>query len=294
VERIAVTGATGLVGRALVAALVADGHPVVALVRDPDRARDSVPGAAEYLAYQQEEPLAAAPAGCVVNLAGASLFRPFTGRRHLRKVTRQRVLGTRRLAEAGPAVLINASSVGVYGFGAPSDEPVDETTAPLPGPYTEGSLAWEAATAQAPPDTRVVLLRMGYVLSADGGGLPWQLRQARNGKVSYYAPGTQWQAWIHLTDVVAVIRAAIADQRWRGAYNVVAPQPVRARQFAETLARVAGAPPPRPAPALLARLFAGAGIVLGGRRVVPARLTRAGYEFVHTDLEAVLRVAGGW
>lgn len=301
VERIAVTGATGLVGRALVAALVERGHEVVALVRDPDRARDSVPGAAEYVAYEQESDgpweRTVASADCVVNLAGASLFRPFTGRRYLRKVTHQRVAGTRRLAAAlhsaaqPPAVLINASSVGVYGFGEHSDKPVDEQSAPLPGWYAEGSLAWEAATSQTPPSTRVVLLRMGYVLSADGGGLPYQLGQARKGKVSYFAPGTQWLPWIHLADVVNFVADAIVEPRWHGAYNLVAPQQVRSRQFAQTLAQVVGADPPRPAPAVLARLFVGAGadIVLGGRRVVPARLSRAGYEFLHPDLEGALR-----
>jgi uncharacterized protein len=297
VERIAVTGATGLVGRAVVAAMVERGHPVVALVRDPERARGSLPGAAGYVAYRQESDGAwtrtLASVDCVVNLAGASLFRPFTGRRYLRRVTHQRVAGTRRLAAAlGTAgVLINASSVGVYGFGRPSDEVVDEESAPLPGWYAEGSLAWEAATSHAPPSSRVVLLRMGYVLSADGGGLPYQLRQARKGKVSYFKPGTQWLPWIHLSDVVNVVADAIAQERWHGAYNVVAPQQVRSRQFAETLARVAGADPPRPAPAALARLFVGAGadIVLGGRRIVPARLGQAGYAFIHPDLEGALR-----
>jgi uncharacterized protein (TIGR01777 family) len=300
VERIAVTGATGLVGRALVTALLARGFAVVALVRDPDRARQSVPGAAEYVTYRQESDGAwartVASVDCVVNLAGASLFRPFTGRRYLRRVTHQRVAATRRLAAAlrsaaqPSPILINASSIGVYGFGQPSDEPVDEESAPLPGRYATGSLEWEAATSQAPPSTRVVLLRMGYVLSADGGGLPYQLRQARKGKVSYFAPGTQWLPWIHLADVVTFVTNAIVEQRWHGAYNLVAPQQVRSRQFAETLAQVVHADPPRPAPAVLARLFVGAGadIVLGGRRVVPARLSRAGYEFLHPDLEGAL------
>jgi uncharacterized protein (TIGR01777 family) len=301
VGRIAVTGATGLVGRALVAALVARGHPVVALVRDPDRARDSVPGAAGYVAYQQgSEGAWARTVGsvdCVVNLAGEPLFRPFTGRRYLRRVTHQRVTGTECLAAAvrsaarPPRLLISASSVGVYGFGRPSDEEVDEDTAPLPGWHAPESLAWEAAAARVAPSTRVVLPRMGYVLSADGGGLPWQLRQARKGRLSYFAPGTQWLPWIHLTDVVTFLVTAIVEQRWHGAYNLVAPEAVRSRQFAETLTQVVHADPPRPTPAVLARVFVGAGadIVLGGRRVVPARLSRAGYEFVHPDLRGALR-----
>ncbi len=223
VDRIAVTGATGLIGRALAAALVARGDELVVLARDPAHARDSVPGAAEYVPYQQESngawTRAFATADCVVNLAGASLFRPFTGCRYLRKVTQQRIDGTDRLATAlrsavrPPRVLINASSVGVYGFGPLSDEEVDEDTAPLPGYHAEGSLAWEAAASRVSPSARVVLLRMGYVLSADGGGLPYQLHQARQGKAAYFAPGTQWAAWVHLADVVNFAVAAIDEQR---------------------------------------------------------------------------------
>lgn len=301
-ERIAVTGATGLIGRAVVAALVARRHEVVVLARDPHRAREHVPGACDYVAYRQEQETAgdgtALPADVdhVVNLAGASLFRPFTGHGYLHKVTQQRIAGTERLVaalRAAPArarTLINASSIGVYGFGPPSDEEVDEGTPPLPGRYATGSAAWEAAAEAAGPQIRVVLLRMGYVLAADGGGLPYQLAQARKGKAAYFAPGTQWLPWIHRDDVVEFILRAVTEERWRGAYNLVAPQQVRSREFAETLSRVVGSAPPRKAPALLARVFVGAGadILLGGRRVVPARVSQAGYEFVHPVLEDAL------
>jgi uncharacterized protein (TIGR01777 family) len=304
VERVAVTGATGLVGRAVVAALVARRYEVVVLARDPHRARDTVPGAVDYVAYQQDQdvdddwPSQLDSIDHVVNLAGQPLFRPLTGRRHLRKATQQRIAGTERLVaamQAAPRVrtLVNASSVGVYGFGPPSDEEVDEDTAPLPGRYAEGSAAWEAAAAAASPQARVVLLRMGYILTADGGGLPWQLQEARKDKASYFAPGTQWLPWVHLDDVVQFVMSALAEDRWHGAYNVVAPQAVRSREFAHTLTQVVESAPPRQAPAVLARVFVGAGadILLGGRRVTPARLNRAGYEFRHPTLENAL--AGG-
>jgi uncharacterized protein (TIGR01777 family) len=301
-ERIAVIGATGLIGRAVVAALVAGRHEVAVLARDPSRAREHVPGAGGYVAYRQEEEItgdgAALLAGAdhVVNLAGASVFRPFTGRRYLHKVTQQRIAGTERLVaalRAAPArarTLISASSIGVYGFGAPSDEEVGETTPPLPGHYAEGSAEWEAAAEAAGPHTRVVLLRMGYVLAAEGG-LEYQLQQARKGKAAYFAPGTQWLPWIHVDDVVEFVLRAVTEEHWRGAYNLVAPQAVRSREFAETLARVVGSPPPRKSPAVLARMFVGAGadILLGGRRVVPARMSQAGYEFAYPRLEDALR-----
>lgn len=174
----------------MVTALLARRYEVVVLARDPRQARERVPGGIDYIAYRQEQHAAddwtsqLASVDHVVNLAGEPLFRPLTGRRYLRKATRQRIVGTERLvaamqAAARPRTLINASSVGVYGFGPPADEEVDEDTAPLPGRYATGSAAWEAAAAPAGPRARVVLLRMGYVLTADGGGLPWQLQEAR-------------------------------------------------------------------------------------------------------------------
>lgn len=300
-ETTAVTGATGLIGRAVVAALARPGHDVVVLTRDPDRAREHVPGAVDYVRFDLGSgggwETALADADHVVNLAGASVFRPFTGRRYLRRVTGQRIDGARciaaalRVAPARPRTLVNASSVGVYGFGPPTDALVDETTAPITGEAARGSLEWEAGASSAEPEARVVLMRLGFVLSADGGGLKWQLDAASKGKVSYFTPGTQWLPWVHLDDVVAFIVGALSEPEWRGAYNVVAPQQVRSREFACTLARITGTAPPRRSAALFARLFVGAGadIMLGGRRVVPRRLTTSGFAFAHPDLDEALR-----
>lgn len=298
---VAITGATGLLGRALAAALHERGDEVVALVRDPAGARKSVPGALDYVQYAHgvEGPWADAldEVDCVVNLAGEPLFRPFTGKRYLKKVTQERIDGTRMLAAAMSAakrparLMVNASSIGVYGFGRITGEAVDEASTPYPGVYAEGSLEWEAAATGVATGTRVMFLRMGYVLAADGGGLPYQIEQAQKGKASYFAPGDQWLPWIHLVDVVGVILAAFEGPEWSGAYNVVAPEQVRSREFAEALARAVGSEGVRMAPPLIAKVFLGAGadILLKGRRVVPARLVRAGYDFVHSDLDGALR-----
>lgn len=301
VDTTAVTGATGLIGRAVVTALAERGHNVVVLARDPSRAREQVPEATDYLRFDLdaggEWQTALADVDHVVNLAGASLFRPFTGRRYLRKVTRERIDGARRIAaalRAAPArmrTLVNASSVGVYGFGTPTDVLVDETTEPIAGESARGSHEWEAAAKSAEPDARVVLMRLGFVLAPDGG-LKWQLDAATKGKVSYFAPGTQWIPWVHVDDVVAFVLRALSEDSWHGAYNVVAPQQVRSREFAETLSRITGAAPPRRSSSIFARMFVGAGadIMLGGRRVVPRRLAESGYELAYPTLDESLRV----
>jgi uncharacterized protein len=300
-ETVVVTGATGLIGRAIVAELARLGYRVVAFVRDVDQARKTLSRASELVQYclgdsggfQQ----ALEGAGAVVNLAGESLFKPLTGRRTLRRATQERINGTQRLARAcaraksPPRAFVQASSIGVYGFGSPAPEAVAEDSAAFRGEHSEGSLAWERAARDNLPAARVVLLRFGYVLAGEGGGLPWQLTQARKGKVTFFRPGTQWLPWVHLSDVITIIVSAIEDAAWAGPYNVVAPEAVTAAEFAETLSRVTGARPAKPTPRLFAHLFLGAGAmtVLGGRRVVPKRLLEQGYSFRYGELEPALR-----
>jgi uncharacterized protein (TIGR01777 family) len=297
---IIVTGATGLIGRALVAELAPRYH-VVAFVRDVDRARKLLPETCELVHYALgdssgfEKKLDGAAA--VVNLAGEPLFKPFTGHRALRRVTQERIDGSKRLAQAcglvsvPPRVFVQASSVGVYGFGAPAPDMVAENSRPLPGEHSEGSRAWEHAASDNLPSTRVALLRLGYVLASNGGGLQWQLAEARKGKVGFFRPGTQWLPWIHLADVISVIVSAIEDEAWKGPYNVVAPEAVTSAQFANTLAHVTGARSAKATPRMFAHLFLGAGAmtVLGGRRVVPERLLEQGYPFRYPKLQPALQ-----
>lgn len=299
-ERILVTGGTGFIGRAVVTALAGDGHRLTVLTRDPGRARTNAAPNVEYARFDISEPALLAGtldgAKYVVNLAGAPLFKPFTGRRYLRKVTQDRIEVARSLvhaikhADVPPVSMINASSVGVYGFGASTTAPVDEESAALPGAYASGSMDWEEA-ATVHSSTRSIFMRLGFVLSGTGGGLEWQLQSARKGKVSYFAPGTQWLPWVHLDDVVGFVRRAVSDESWTGAYNLVSPHPPTSREFAENLAEVTAAAPPRRSSPVAARIWMGAGadIMLGGRHVVPARLIRAGFTFRHPTLVGSLR-----
>ena len=296
---IIVTGATGTLGTAVVQALGRRGVPVVVFSRDPARARTRVPGARDYVEYgPRVERWRAAMVGAsaVVDLAGASLFKPFSGRCHLRRVTRARTLAAARLVEAmlgidgGPRVFVGASSVGVYGFTRPDDAEVDETWRGPCDAYSEGSQAWEATALDAPSSLRVVLFRMGFVLSHRGGGFPYQLRQAGQGRVGYFGDGRQWAPWIHVDDVAEAFVRALEEPGWSGAYNLVSPRAPRARAFAEQLAELAGAEV-RPAPAMFARLFMGAGAptVLRGRNVVPSRLLDAGFRYRYPELRDAMR-----
>ncbi|WP_157228675.1 TIGR01777 family oxidoreductase [Nocardia brevicatena] len=298
-KRVVVTGATGTVGKALCRRLADRGDQVVAFARNTTAARASLGPEPTYVCFDLgsdgswTEALEGADA--VVNLAGATLFKPFTGRRYLDNVTQQRIEGSRRLAAAiartteAPKVLVQASSVGVYGFGALSDEPVTEQTSAYEGVHSRGSAAWEA-TAEI-SGIRAVLIRMGYVLARDGGGLPHQIQRFRSGKEAYFAPGTQWSSWIHIDDLVSLILCALDDETMAGPYNCVSPTPVRAEDFAGTLAAVVGANRPRKTPSLLAHVILGAGadIVLRGRRVVPERLQAMEFRFQYPTLDPAIR-----
>lgn len=272
---------------------------MVAFVRDVAAARASLGPEPTYVRFnlgmEGSWVDALEGADAVVNLAGETLFKPLTGRRYLNKVTQQRIIGSRQLAVAisrttkGPGVLIQASSVGVYGFGALTDEPVTERTEAYEGVHSRGSTAWESAAESS--GVRTVLMRMGYVLARDGGGLPHQAQRFRAGKAAYFAPGTQWSAWTHIDDVVSFVLRAIENETLLGPYNLVSPDPVRATDFAGALAAVVGADPPRKAPSRLAHIILGAGadIVLRGRRIVPERLLAEGFPFQYPSLEPALR-----
>jgi hypothetical protein len=295
-----VTGATGLIGRSLVPALSGAGYRVVVLARDVEKGRRLLPEASEFVRYalRDSEGLEQVLDGvtAVVNLAGESIFKPFAGRMTLRRVTQDRIDGTRRLAQAcaraktPPRVFVQASSVGVYGFGPPAPDTVAEDSVPLAGEHSTGSLAWGRAATEYLPTTRVVLLRLAWVLAADGS-FAYQLAEAAKGKVSFFGPGNQWAPWIHLADVVAFIVAALGDSTLSGPYNLVAPESVTAAQFAETLARVTGARAPSSSARFFAHLFLGPGAitVLNGRHIVPQRLREHGWRFRYADLEPALR-----
>jgi uncharacterized protein (TIGR01777 family) len=296
--RIFITGATGFVGQALVPALLADGHTVVAWVRDPTRARRALGAGVETVAATPDAgPLEGGvrEADAVINLQGEPIVGArWTGARKAALMD-SRVGITTRLAaalarSAGTSrLLLSASAVGYYGDRG--DEVLDETSSAGHGFLSEICVNWERATEPArAAGARTALLRIGVVLGRGGGALAKMLPPFRLGVGGRLGGGTQWMPWVHQADVVELMRRALTDPRYEGPLNVVAPKPVTNRDFTEALGHALHRPAVMAVPAAALRLALGeaAVTVLGSQRVVPRALERLGYGFVHPALEGAL------
>jgi uncharacterized protein (TIGR01777 family) len=287
---VTITGATGLIGRRLVQALVARGDRVIAVSRDPERAS----AALGVDATSWDDPRLGE---AVINLAGENLAQRWTedARRRIRE---SRVEGTRRLAQAiaradrPPRVLVSSSAVGYYGDRG--DERLTEDAPPGDDFLGRLCVEWEGeAHAAARPGVRVVTVRTGPVLDRRGGALSKMLPFFRLGIGGPVAGGRQYMAWIHAEDVAGIYLRALDDDAWTGAVNATAPEPATNRDFSHALGRALRRPAFAPVPGLAVRLLYGqmAEIVTKSHRVIPARPLALGYEFRHSELEPALRSA---
>lgn len=296
--RVALTGATGLIGRHVATALIARGDELVALVRGGSSGID---GARDVRWDPAEGPLPARAldgVDAVVNLAGAPLFgRRWTASRK-RRIRESRTLTTRHVVDAlaadgAPRVLVNGSAVGFYGD---ADVRVDETAPPGSDFLADTCVAWEREALRARDHgVRVALIRTGLVLARDGGILSTVARPVRLCAGGPLGGGRQWVPWIHVEDEVGIILMLLDRDDQDGPFNGSAPEPVRQRDFVRTLARVLHRPAVVPAPAVAIRLALGeqAVLALEGQRAVPAAALAAGHRFAYTDLEAALRAVYG-
>lgn len=295
---VVVGGASGFLGSALVPALRDAGHTVRRLVRREAASPDEIPW--DPVAGRLD-PAALATADAVVNLSGAQVApRRWTAAR--RRVLLDSRLGPTRLLagtlagllrpDAPPPALLSASAVGVYG--TRGDEEITEDTGPGDGFLAELVQAWEAATRPAEDaGVRTVHLRSGLVLGRTGGLLPVMMRPFRLGLGGRVGHGRQWMSWIALPDHVAAVAHLLADDRAAGPVNLTAPEPVRNAELTRVLGRVLRRPARLPVPATAFRLALGRQMadetVLGGQRVLPARLDALGFPFRHRQLEPALR-----
>lgn len=293
--KVLVTGSSGLIGRELVSRLGGQGHDVTRLVRRP------AAGAGEVTWDPQAGTLDAAELeghDAAVHLAGAGIGDHRWSDDHKRAVLDSRVQGTGLLArtlaqlDQPPKVLISGSAVGYYGY--ESDQPVTEPSSKGTGFLADVVAAWEEAAAPAQEaGIRTIRLRSGVVLTGKGGALKKQLLPFKLGAGGRLGTGEQWLSWISLDDEIAGIFHLLSTESVDGPVNLTSPEPVTNREFTATLAKVLKRPAfmPVPTPALHA-LFGKEmtkEMLLGGQKVLPAKLQASGFTFAHPTLEAALR-----
>ena len=293
-RRIAVTGASGLVGSALRAFLSTAGQEVLPVVRRQ-------PAEAGEIAWDPTagttEPAAWDGVDAVVHLAGENIAAGRWNDERKRRIRDSRVRGTRLVAEtlAGlerpPRVLVCASAIGYYGDRG--DEIVDEDSPAGEGFLAEVCREWEQASEAAErAGIRVVRVRIGVVLSARGGALKKMLPIFRAGLGGVLGSGDQLMSWIALDDLIGILSAALVDERMRGAVNAVAPEPASNTQFTRALGAVLRRPTLVPVPAIALRALAGEmaqQLLLASTGVKPNRLLEAGFPFRTPDLVDALR-----
>ncbi len=289
--RVAITGASGLIGSMLVPALAAAGHQVIRIVRKP-------PGPGEIRwdpAGAGLDPKALSGIDAVVHLAGENIAEGRWTEARKRAILDSRKLGTRLIAEAvvrspnGPRTLISASAIGIYGDRG--DEELTEAGPPGSGFLPEVCIAWEAATAPAADaGRRVVRVRTGLVLSTAGGLLQRMLLPFRLGVGGRLGDGRQWMSWIAGADLVGVFRHVL-EGAISGPVNAVAPGAVRNREFTAALGKALHRPTVLPVPSLAIRMLfgqMGEEAILGSAHVLPEVLERTGFQFRFPALDTAL------
>jgi uncharacterized protein (TIGR01777 family) len=292
-----VTGATGMVGRALLARLE---RPVV-LTRAVDEAKRQFGHDVTAWAWQPATELAPALAfeglDAVFHLAGEPVAEGRWTAAKKRRIKDSRVLGTRNLVAAltalptPPRVLVCASGVNFYGYGERGDAELREGSPRGEGFLAEVCDAWESeARAAERVGIRVVMARLGIVLGPRGGALARMLPPFRLGVGGKLADGLQWMSWVHLDDVLGLLLHAAHDQRVRGPMNVVSPEPVTNVDFTRELAQALGRPAVLTVPGLALKVALGelSQALLGSLRVLPGVAVETGYTFVYPRLGPAL------
>lgn len=289
---VAVTGSNGMIGGALSALLSTGGHRVIKLVRKPTDV--------DTLEQRIWDPADPAPdlftdVDAVVHLAGAPILGRFT-EAHKRDVRESRVGPTKRLAEAADAAgvrtFVSGSAIGYYGADR-GDEELTEQSERGSGFLADVVADWEAdATEGVGPDTRLVLIRTGVVLSPSGGMLRLLHPMFAAGLGGPLGDGKQWFSWISLDDMVEVLLHAVTDPTVSGPINAVAPEAVRYRDFAATLGRVLHRPAILPVPSFGPQVLLGREgaeeFAEADQRVLPAKLSEVGHHYRHPSIDVAL------
>jgi uncharacterized protein (TIGR01777 family) len=296
--KILVTGSTGLVGNALVSALVKDGHTVCRLMRPESLVAGGTKDGFNVAWNPATGELGGAAVGAdaAVNLAGASIAGGRWTARRKELLRSSRVDSTRALVgalakmNARPRVLVSASAIGIYGNRG--DEVLTEDSKSGAGFLAGLTREWEEEALKAEAlGIRVVLARFGIILAREGGALAKMVAPFKLGVGGKLGSGQQWMSWVTLEDAEGIIRMAIEKGEVRGAVNVVAPGAVQNAEFTKVLASVLHRPALFPAPAFALRLALGEmadALLLSSQRISPRKLEQSAYRFLHADLTRAL------
>ena len=298
--RIAITGATGLIGKSLCPRLQKEGKELVLFARNTRSAQSSFPGARvlEWDAVAGPPPVGSLDGvDAVVHLLGEGIADGRWSSSRKQAIRESRIEGTRNLVEGlrhssgPPGLLVSGSAIGFYG--SRGDEELDESSERGGGFLGDVCQAWEGqARAAEALGTRTVLLRTGIVLSPRGGALAKMLPPFRMFVGGALGSGKQWMSWIHIDDEVGLIRHILNSDELQGAVNATAPGPVTNSRFSKTLGRVLGRPSIFSVPGLALKLLMGEmaqELLLNGQKVLPRRALASGYSFKFPELEDALR-----
>ncbi len=298
---ILVTGGTGFIGRPLCVELTKQGHKITIQSRDPSHFQASWELPSNFLKWNMERedcPVSLDSFDAIIHLAGASIAGWLWTPNQKKKILGSRIASTHALGRALAKRLqplpcfIAAAAIGIYP--SQSHQTLDEQSAPGLGFLPEVCQAWESAVVSLPNVKREVRLRFGLVLGDGGGYLGKLLLPARLGLGMRLGDGEQWLSWVHRDDVLGVICQALITNEYRGPINVVAPEPVKQKDFQSTLARLLGTLNVLKAPAHLLRLFLGdfSQLLLADLKVRPRRLEELGFNFRYRSLaDALLEAA---
>jgi len=291
---ILLTGGTGLIGRQLCRHWLSQGHRLTVLSRSPGKVAKICGAQVRGIALFED--LGQEPVDAIINLAGAPIAdRLWTSRRKAllwssRITLTETMLAWLESREQKPQVLISGSAIGWYGDGG--ERELTEKSAPVIDDFaSQLCIAWEETAQRAEAlGMRVIFVRTGLVLSAEGGFLSRLLLPFKLGLGGPLGSGRQWMPWIHIKDQIALIDFLLHQKNASGPYNACAPKPVRNREFAKTLGNVLHRPAFMPMPALALKVGLGelSSLLLGGQKAMPARLLEAGFIFQFTDLRAAL------
>ncbi len=294
--QIAITGATGLVGKAATERLTKAGHTVIPMVR-----RKSADSTGIYWNPETGDIDAQSLEGfdALIHLAGENIAGARWTPEHKARVLDSRVKGTTLISstlarlQRGPRTLISASAIGYYG--ARGDEELVEDDRPGGGWMSDVVVSWEAANTPAiEAGLRVAMLRIGIVLARDGGALKEMMLPFSLGVGGVVGSGNQYMSWVALKDVAEIIRYTLDTDLLRGPINTTAPRPVTNREFTKALGKALHRPTVLPVPSFAIKtLFGemGDALLLSGARVVPAKLKAAGYTFWHHDVQSAIDAA---